>query len=1087
MKKLILLLLPLWSIAQTTTGQEQEFDYGIKNNSAQTVTSPNFLTTTGTDGTQGKILPANLPVSTQTQIAIDGKVSDTIRNGINSIAPSENAVYDALQDIDLQSSYDKGNTITTSTGLGAVTVQEGTGNDANNVLVVKNNAGTTTFSVSGAGVINASNKQNSLAVDGTGVKFPTVDAVNNVLALKANDADVVHKTGNETKIGTLSLITPNIASGTTALNAITPLVVTGGNGGGNTNTTGTVVAGNAMAINIKAGNGGNVFGVTGTGLSGNGGDISILAGDGGVATGTGTLFPGRGGDAILQAGTSYLNPGSAQLKAGNNSSALGFGGSVYLTAGWGNNSPTDNNLYNGSIFLGTSASYVVRGNTIIGSVTDDRIHRLQVAGNSIFNGTVKANPATLSNEVVVKSQLDSKITQTITNGVTDKSPSEDAVYDALQEIDLQSSYDKGNTITTTALGAVTVQEGTGNDANNIYVGKNNAGTTKFSVTGAGDVIGGTYNGYVPANDSNVVKVTGNQNIDGTKNFKQRIGFFRSLDNTPAASIGYEDTGFNFSINAGGGSSYVSFKNAGIEVGRFNSATGGLLVNKTLGTVGYKFEVDGKGAFSGNLNAKNFTDLAAKRWVIFGDSFSNDLVNDYVGTVKDNLDMTAVTYAVSGDVSSGQLAVLKAQILANAAFLNNFDIISLHIGVNDQSNGTIPLGSVNSVIGDGSVSANIKEFIQVALTANPIIKIFIITPPEADGGTSGRTYKSHVGFGGWSLEMLSSTISSICKYYSVQCVDLYSLSQFNLQTIPTLTSDGIHPSFPVGTKWVGDIVSRAFTSNNAAGISVFSNEATTGYVPKITTNSTFSNSNLFYNGANLGLGTVTASTPLDVNGIINTNFRYVLNNGVQTNQMFAGGTVFVGGVASDMGLRNDSGKIFLAAGSSTPQFTLNTSGAATFASTVTASSYTGGAILTGTPTAPTAAAGTNTTQIATTAFVQAQASGGNYTPTLTNTANITTSSLTNATYTRIGDIVTVNIGFSVAPTAANTNTVLTITLPIARTVSNVLNSGSGAIFQSNTRLPASFQTSGNTTQGVIYLYPSSTGTYAGSVTFQYNIN
>jgi len=113
--------------------------------------------------------------------------------------------------------------------------------------------------------------------------------------------------------------------------------------------------------------------------------------------------------------------------------------------------------------------------------------------------------------------------------------------------------------------------------------------------------------------------------------------------------------------------------------------------------------------------------------------------------------------------------------------------------------------------------------------------------------------------------------------------------------------------------------------------------------------------------------------------------------------------------------------------------------------------------------------------------------GTYTPTLTNTANITASSLTNATYTRIGDIVTVNIGFSVDPTAANTNTVLTITLPIARTVSTVLNSGSGAIFQSNTRLPANFQTSANTTQGVIYMYPSSTGTYGGSVTFQYNLN
>ena len=48
----------------------------------------------------------------------------------------------------------------------------------------------------------------------------------------------------------------------------------------------------------------------------------------------------------------------------------------------------------------------------------------------------------------------------------------------------------------------------------------------------------------------------------------------------------------------------------------------------------------------------------------------------------------------------------------------------------------------------------------------------------------------------------------------------------------------------------------------------------------------------------------------------------------------------------------------------------TTGAATFSSTVTATSFNGSATLTGTPTAPTAPAGTNTTQLATTAFVLA---------------------------------------------------------------------------------------------------------------------
>lgn len=45
---------------QVSSGMEQEFDYGIKNNSTQTVTTPTYLGTVGADGTYGKILLADL-------------------------------------------------------------------------------------------------------------------------------------------------------------------------------------------------------------------------------------------------------------------------------------------------------------------------------------------------------------------------------------------------------------------------------------------------------------------------------------------------------------------------------------------------------------------------------------------------------------------------------------------------------------------------------------------------------------------------------------------------------------------------------------------------------------------------------------------------------------------------------------------------------------------------------------------------------------------------------------------------------------------------------------------------------------------
>ena len=109
----------------------------------------------------------------------------------------------------------------------------------------------------------------------------------------------------------------------------------------------------------------------------------------------------------------------------------------------------------------------------------------------------------------------------------------------------------------------------------------------------------------------------------------------------------------------------------------------------------------------------------------------------------------------------------------------------------------------------------------------------------------------------------------------------------------------------------------------------------------------------------------------------------------------------------------------------------------------------GVNLTGTPTAPTAAAGTNTTQIATTAFVQANSSSGTYTPTLTNTTNVSSSTLNAAYYVRNGNIVTVTIAVQLTLTAT-TETVFTFSLPIsgATVVNGIgqcnMTSGGGAV-------------------------------------------
>lgn len=76
MKKILfLLLLSVASYGQTSTGQEQEFDYGIKNNASQTVTTPTYIGTFGTDGTQGKIPSAYIAKTAAVQDSLNKKLN----------------------------------------------------------------------------------------------------------------------------------------------------------------------------------------------------------------------------------------------------------------------------------------------------------------------------------------------------------------------------------------------------------------------------------------------------------------------------------------------------------------------------------------------------------------------------------------------------------------------------------------------------------------------------------------------------------------------------------------------------------------------------------------------------------------------------------------------------------------------------------------------------------------------------------------------------------------------------------------------------------------------------------------------------
>lgn len=91
MKKLlfyILTFLPFFAISQTSNGTEEVFNYGIKNNAAQTVTNPVNIVTQGADGTYGKILTENLPIPPKVQDSLDAQnLENVLKKGNSATTP----------------------------------------------------------------------------------------------------------------------------------------------------------------------------------------------------------------------------------------------------------------------------------------------------------------------------------------------------------------------------------------------------------------------------------------------------------------------------------------------------------------------------------------------------------------------------------------------------------------------------------------------------------------------------------------------------------------------------------------------------------------------------------------------------------------------------------------------------------------------------------------------------------------------------------------------------------------------------------------------------------------------------------------
>lgn len=113
--------------------------------------------------------------------------------------------------------------------------------------------------------------------------------------------------------------------------------------------------------------------------------------------------------------------------------------------------------------------------------------------------------------------------------------------------------------------------------------------------------------------------------------------------------------------------------------------------------------------------------------------------------------------------------------------------------------------------------------------------------------------------------------------------------------------------------------------------------------------------------------------------------------------------------------------------------------------------------------------------------------GSYTPTLTGVSNTTSiSHSSKSAYTKVGNIVTFKVAFSIVPTVINTATSFDITLPIARANTGTDTIGSGSIPNTGANYSSCIAQSTTTTTVRVYFYALGTASSQGVINCEYDI-
>jgi lysophospholipase L1-like esterase len=194
---------------------------------------------------------------------------------------------------------------------------------------------------------------------------------------------------------------------------------------------------------------------------------------------------------------------------------------------------------------------------------------------------------------------------------------------------------------------------------------------------------------------------------------------------------------------------------------------------------------------------------AKKYLALGDSYTiGESVKESerwpVQLVK-ALEKKGITYTVPTIIAAtGWRTDDLAQATAKANLTDDYDLVSLLIGVNNQYQGQ----SANQ-----HYEEEVRELLSIAIKAAGEKRehVFVVSIPDYGFTPFGKSKKEEITKG---IDQFNAANEKIAKQNGVQYINITDISRKAIEQPDLVAGDGLHPSGKMYTLWVERILEKA---------------------------------------------------------------------------------------------------------------------------------------------------------------------------------------------------------------------------------------------------------------------------------------